>query len=91
MQKNLGKMLMIAIVFSATFLGFSLSRNTVNVAGETADVTVISLGMQAKAYCNEGTFPEGPNDGKCSGTHNQPDSRCFQAIIGVQKDCKRDF
>jgi hypothetical protein len=90
MKMNVNKLLAAAGFFSVAFLGISVSRLPVNVAGETESVTMISLGNQAKAYCNEATSSEGFNDGKCSGTHNSPDSRCLVPLYEVPKDCKRD-
>jgi hypothetical protein len=90
MKKNVNKLLVAAGFFSVAFLGISVSRLHVNVAGETASVTMVSLGTQVKAYCNEATPSEGFNDGKCSGAHNSADSRCLVPNNDVPKNCKRD-
>jgi len=57
-------------------MGISVSREKVQVAGETTDVTLVSLGTQAKAYCNEATFGSEVNNGRCTGMHNDAASRC---------------
>lgn len=90
MKQKVNKLLVAAAFFSVTFLGISVSRQHVNIAGETASVTLVSLGEQAKAYCNEATPSEGFDDGKCSGLHNSADSRCLIPNYDVPKNCKRD-
>ncbi len=73
-----------AIVFTlfvVLFLGVRVSKRTTRVVNERHDVTEISIGKQAKAYCNEAILPFEINNAHCSGTHNNPDSRCLSAPI----------
>jgi hypothetical protein len=91
MKKYTIRTIVFAAVFTVSYLGISISRQQVKVAGETSDVTLVTLGMQAKAYCNEAGVGEGYNDGKCTGAHNDSDTRCLLPAIGVEKNCKRDL
>jgi hypothetical protein len=79
-----------ALVFIASYLGISVSRTNVKIGGETSSVTLVELGTQAKAYCNESQPGEPMNDGKCTGAHNDASTRCLQANSGVPLNCLRD-
>lgn len=71
-------------------LGIRLSTQQVNILSETASVTVLSLGFEAQAYCNDTPIGTEIKNGVCSGTANQPDSRCLGGAIGTTKfDCVR--
>lgn len=76
----------IAIVISFT-IGISFSNKQVSFSGEKASVTILSLGSEAKAYCNEATYWPEVNDGKCDGAANVPNSRC--QVAASNTDCTR--
>lgn len=90
MKKYTVRSIGFAVVFITSYLGVSFSRTNVKIAGETSSVTLISLGTQAKAYCNESQPGEPLNDGKCTGMFNDPSTRCLNANPGVPENCLRD-
>jgi hypothetical protein len=90
MKKVMVKALGAAVIFAVSFLGVSVSRQTIKVAGESSSVTLPSLAMQVKAYCNEATYFPETNDGRCTGKHNDPASRCDVDFSTNPKNCVRD-
>lgn len=90
MKKVAVKAFGVAVIFSVSFLGISISRETVKIAGESASITLPSLGIQAKAYCNEATYWPEVNNGKCTGKHNESASRCDVDYSPNPPNCVRD-
>jgi hypothetical protein len=80
--KNSLKGFLCLSAFAVSYLGFSGSKKTVNIAGEKITTVSIAMAFQAQAYCNEAMYPGEINNGKCSGTASDANSRCFTATSG---------
>ena len=65
-----------AFVAIIVFLGINLSHRKIIISGEHANITLVSLGTQAQAYCNELTGPE-VADGVCVGRPDDINTRCM--------------
>lgn len=76
MKKTL-KIVTVVCVFAFSYVGVTYSVHTRTLGGKQVNVTLLSLGTQAQAYCNERWYPGEQNDGYCSGTANDEKSRCF--------------
>ena len=76
MKKQIIKCMAGLLIGTATFLGVNYSSREVTISAEKAKVTLLTLGSQAKAYCNEATYWPEVNNGTCSGLANDPNSRC---------------
>ncbi|GAA3989969.1 hypothetical protein [Mucilaginibacter dorajii] len=82
LKKNL-KLLLVALVFTVSYLGVTVVNKTQKVANERISVSLLTVGNQAQAYCNEARYKNESNNGKCSGTASFPESRCTASASGT--------
>jgi hypothetical protein len=79
----------IAFIFGLFYFGLTISPKKSLEENRSSFSSLVSLGMQVQAYCNEAPVGNFYNDGKCSGTHNEPLSRCYEALSPIRPDCTR--
>lgn len=71
------KHITIITVFSIAFIGVNIIRKDSTVKNQgLSQMSLISLGAQSMAYCNEKQYATETLDGVCSGEFNAADSRC---------------
>ena len=75
-MKQVLKFSFAAVIATLAFLGVNFSSQKVAIAGNLASVTLLSLGTEAQAYCNEATYWPETNNGSCTGAANDANSRC---------------
>ena len=89
MKKIITKIAGAILLVTITFFGINLSYQKKSISGELANVTIVSLGIQAQAYCNEAGFGQ-INNGLCTGMSNDPTARCLPpADIFAKGECMR--
>lgn len=79
-MKKVIKTAIIAIAFMASYLGFTQTKQTRTVAGEKINISTMSLGSTASAYCNEAMFAWEVNAGVCTAAMNQPAAECLNVV-----------
>ena len=75
-RHKLIKSIVLVAVFGATLIGFSVTKSSRKLAGESLNVTVVSLSTNAQAFCNEQKYDYEFNNGICVGAHNEESSYC---------------
>lgn len=73
-------MLVLACVFSVSYLGFNVSNTTKKLAGKTVSISTVTLGKASSAYCNEAMFWGEFNAGVCTAAMNNPNSECLNVV-----------
>jgi hypothetical protein len=69
--------------FLIAFMGFYITSKSQKVANETVNTSMVSVGFQSQAYCNEARYKGETNDGKCTGSVGDPASRCTSTASGA--------
>jgi hypothetical protein len=87
--KKAFKLVVVCFVFCASYLGVTYSTRYKKVAGERINVSLISLGNQASAYCSEATGQFPNNTGLCTGQFYDPTTRCLLPIDPNSANCLR--
>lgn len=76
MKTNFMKIAAVTAVFAASYLGVNSTTQTRKIAGRNINVSVVSLGTTARAYCNEAADKH--NNGLCTGFFEDPTTRCLE-------------
>ncbi len=80
MKRVFYRLFVLSMVFFISFIGVRQSSKNIQLGTVKSTITIISLGNEAKAYCNEATRPGEVNTGRCTGAFDQWDTRCLAAV-----------
>lgn len=86
-MKKFLKIGVICFAFALSFIGVSYSVQTKKIAGVTANVSLLSLGTQAQAYCIAEGGTHNTKNGGCTGSFDDPTTRCMSLLNPWDNDC----
>lgn len=82
------KSLVFLIIFGISMVGFTFTTSTKKIGGENVNVSLLTLGTKALAYCNEATYSNEMSNGICTGVFNDPTTTCRDHYPGDKNpDC----
>lgn len=81
-MKNTIKPICVSAVLVISFMRVYVNSYHKRIANETVNTSIMSIGQQSEAYCNEARYKNETNNGKCSGNASAPESRCTSSASG---------
>lgn len=87
MKMKFLKIAVLSAVFAVSCIGITVNSSNKKIGGEVVKVSLLTLGTQAQAYCNEPRYSGEWYSGKCDGAFNDQMSRCEWVYSSDSPNC----